>query len=247
MDAPRNVPRPEIEGLVGTPETVLTRALVESLPPNESPAPWSVRCSGLVWIGRGGAAASRALPPALQSSQALMTIGGFIRYNDTPVGPYDEAFGLVAARSGATSWGTVAFMAVDSPASLVGGRTNWAMPKTLSTFTGEPTNGTTMTAQSADGIEWSVSATARAVGPAIPNRSRSKARQQFADGRVGTAMLSFRGRMRPALVTVDVRSEGTLGSWMRSGRHVGAIIESATFTLGEPRLSGVGASRAQQS
>ena len=41
---------------------------------------------------------------------------------------------MVASADGRRSWGNVAFMAVDSETSLVGGRTNWAMPKTLAQF-----------------------------------------------------------------------------------------------------------------
>jgi hypothetical protein len=163
-------------------------------------------------------------------------VGGFVRYADTPVGAYDEVFGLVASHSGLGRWGNVAFMAVDSRPSLVGGRTNWAMPKVLSTFTGEPADGSRMTASSTEGVAWSVNATARAIGPAIPVRGHSETRQQFSDGRIGTSALTFRGRVRPALVTVGVRSEGTLASWLRPGRHLGAIVESATFSLGEPRF-----------
>jgi hypothetical protein len=228
--------RPELAGVVGVPETALSQALIDTLPPNESQAPWECSCTGLIWIGRGGADASRALPPGLRSHRALATVGGFVRYSSTPVGTYDEVFGLVASHSGRQTWGNVAFMSVDSRPSLVGGRTNWAMPKSLSTFSGEPADGTTMTGCSADGIDWSVSATPRALGPALPLRSRSVARQQFSDGRIGTSELTFRGRVRPALVTVDVRSAGSLASWMRPGRHVGAIIESAIFTLDEPRF-----------
>ena len=111
------------------------------------------------------------------------------------------------------------------------------MPKTLSTFSGEPADRSTMTARSVDGVEWTVSATARVLGPAIPLRSQSEARQQFADGRIGTSVLTFRGRVRPAVVTVDVRSEGSLASWLRPGRRLGAVVETAAFTLGEPRFA----------
>ncbi|HUP99918.1 MAG TPA: acetoacetate decarboxylase family protein [Aeromicrobium sp.] len=229
--------RPELAGLAGIPETALPDALVETLPPNEAGAPWDCTCTGLIWLGRGGAHATRALPPALRTHRARATVGGFVRYADTPVGPYDEVFGLIASNSGLRSWGNVAFMAVDSRASLVGGRTNWAMPKVLSTFGGEPAAGSTMTGRAADGVEWSVSATPRALGPAVRVRSRSETRQQFSDGRIGTSRLRFEGRVRPAFVQVEVRSAGPLASWLRPGRHLGAIVESATFTLGEPRFT----------
>lgn len=218
----------------GVPETVLSRALVASLPENLAPAPWECRCSATVWLGRGGKAAAAALPGGLGGGAALATVGGLVRYTDTPVGGYDEVLGLVGSRSGPRPWGHVAFMAVDSPASLVGGRTNWAMPKTLARFDGEP--GTAMSATGTDETEWSVTAVPRAVGPAVPIRAVGNARQRFADGRIGVSRLSFAGRVRPAVVRVDVSSAGTLSAWLRPGRHLGAVIEDATFTLGEPRF-----------
>lgn len=226
--------RIEISGLPGIPEALLSDTLVASLPENLSEAPWTCDCSALMWLGRGGRAAAAALPPALQGNSALATIGGFVRYRQTPVGPYDEVLGMVGSHTGTRPWGHVALMAVDSPSSLVGGRTNWAMPKTLAHFDGAPAAGRTISATSTDGAHWSVSAHARSIGPALPVRSRGTARQQFSDGRVGDSVLTFSGRARPAIITVAVSSEGPLAGWLRPGRHIGAVIEKASFTLGIP-------------
>ena len=106
--------RPEITGVPGVPETTLSADLLARLPDNLAPAPWDVQCAGLVWHGRGGRAVRGAFAPALRNSRALASIGGFVRYSDTPVGTYDEVFGLVASADGMKSWGTVSFMAVDS-------------------------------------------------------------------------------------------------------------------------------------
>lgn len=228
--------RSELTGLRGVPETALSDALLTSLPANQAPAPWECRCSALLWLGRGGRAAAAALPSALAGSPALVTIGGFVRYTDTPVGPYDEVLGMIGSRTGARPWGHVAFMSVDSRPSLVGGRTNWAMPKTLANFDGDPAAGRTVCGTGADDIGWSVSATSRVIGPAVPLKTKRTARQQFSDGRIGDSLLTFAGRVRPAIVTVTVTSPGTLPTWLRPGRHLGAVIESATFTLGEPRF-----------
>ena len=229
-------PRIELTGLPSIAESVLSTALVAGLPANLSPAPWECHCSAVVWVGRGGRAAATVLPPALAGSTALATVGGFVHYTDTPVGPYGEVLAMVGSRTGLRPWGNVAFMAVDSPASLVGGRTNWAMPKSLATFEGQPRAGETVSGTGTDEMSWSVSAAPRAIGPAIPLRSKGVARQQFADGRVGDSTLSFAGRVRPAIVTVQVSSAGTLPQWLRPGRHLGAIVERATFTLGRPRF-----------
>lgn len=144
-------------------------------------------------------------------------------------------FGIVGSRAGLRPFGHVAFMAVDSPTSLVGGRTNWAMPKTLARFEGDP--GTRMSGTGADGVGWSISAAACAIGPAVPFKSKGIARQQFGDGRLGDSLLSFSGRVRPAIVTVEVSSAGDLPAWLRPGRHLGVITEHGTFTLDEPKFS----------
>ncbi|MCV7313968.1 acetoacetate decarboxylase family protein [Mycolicibacillus parakoreensis] len=229
--------RLELSGLPGIPEVALSAGLLARLPQNSAPAPWHCQCSAVVWLGRGGRAATAALPSGLTTNSALMTVGGFVRYTDTPVGPYDEVLGLIGSRSGATPWGTVALMAVDSAASLVGGRTNWAMPKTLARFDGEPAANTTMTARGDDALQWEVGARPRVLlGPSIPVKAAGAARQVFSDGRIGESRLRFSGRVRPALVNVTVTSAGSLSSWLRPGRHLGAVIDSAAFTLDEPRF-----------
>jgi hypothetical protein len=191
----------------------------------------------VVWFGRGGRAATQALPPALRGqARGLGVVGGVVRYLETPVGPYDEVLGMVGSRTGHRPWGSVAFMSVDSEASLVGGRTNWAMPKTLGSFDGAIGNGRTVTGSGADETRWRVSVTPTVIGPALPVRTTGLARQEFPGGRVGDSPLRARGRIRPALVTVEVESEGPLAGWLRPGRHLGAVVEHATFTLGEPRL-----------
>jgi hypothetical protein len=55
--------------------------------------------------------------------------------------------------------------------------------------------------------------------------------QHFPDGALRSAILSGRAKSRPAVVTVEVTSSGQLASWLRPGRHLGAIMTSTTFTL----------------
>lgn len=205
------------------------------LPENTAPAPWTCDARAVVWYARGSAAATEALPPALrESASGLGVVGGMVRYSKTPVGPYDEVFGLVGSRTGGQPWGSVAFMSVDSEASLVGGRTNWAMPKTVATFTGEVGGGRTMTATGADETSWCVTVTPTTYGPVLPMRSRGRCRQEFPGSRVGESLMRGKGRIRLAVVTVEVESDGPLPTWLRPGRHLGAVVESATFSLTEP-------------
>ena len=160
-----------------------------------------------------------------------------MRYSDTPVGPYDEVFGLVGSRTGRRGWGSVCFMSVDSPASLVGGRANWGMPKTLGAFAGEIASGSSVVARGADEVEWSVTATPRVRGPRLPARSRAITRQEFDGGRIGDSRLSASAKIRPALVDVEVSSEGDLATWLTPGRHLGAVVERSTFSLAPPTYS----------
>lgn len=229
--------RTELTGVAGVPETTVSAALLERLPANEAPAPWDCVCEAVMWFGRGGAAARQALPPSLRDdSPALVVVGAMVRYLETPVGAYDEVIGMVGSRSGARPWGSVAFMSVDSETSLVGGRTNWAMPKTLGAFDGDIGSGRTITAAGADETRWRVSATPKVLGPALPLRATGRARQEFPGGRVGQSTMRGQGRIRPAVVTVDVDSDGPLPTWLRTGRHLGAVLERGTFSLAEPRF-----------
>jgi len=230
--------RPEISGVAGVPETLVSDALLSRLPANEAPAPWAVHSQAVIWYARGGASATQALPPALRSGhRGLAVVGGVVRYDETPVGPYDEVFGLVGSRDGRRGFGTVSFMSVDSEASIVGGRANWGMPKTLGAFEGAIGSGRTMTARGADAVGWRVTVTPRVIGPRIPFSMKAVTRQEVSEGRVGDSRLDGKARIRPALVKVEVESDGTLADWLRPGWHLGAVVDECTFSLAPPTYS----------
>ena len=224
-----------LTGLAGVPETLLSRSLVSRLPESAAAAPWTCLGDVVLWVGRGGRSATSALAPALRrGTTGLAVLGAMVRYRETPVGGYDEVLGMVLSRTRLTPWGSVTFMSVDSAASLVAGRTNWAIPKTLSSFTGEVAGGSTFSASGADETRWTVTAKSRVLGPSIRLTARGRLRQQFPDGRVGSIRLKATGVARPALITVEVDSEGPLPSWLRPGRHLGAVAEALRFSLDEP-------------
>ena len=231
------LPRPELTGVGGVPETALSHALLATLPPNETEAPWTVNCSAVLWTVRPTRQASESLPPTLRGRRGVVVIGGIVRYLETPVGPYDEVFGIVMSGYGRQAVGTVTFMAVDSPRSLVGGRTNWAMPKTLAAFEGSIGNGQTVVATGQDSLGWRVSARPRVLGPSLPVRSKAVTRQEFPGGILGDSRLSARGRARPALVDVEVQSDGPLAGWLRPGKHLGSVAEDVTFSMARPELA----------
>jgi hypothetical protein len=216
-----------LPAIAGLPESALDERVRAGLPADAPPAPWTCRCDALVWSARprrpgGPLGAGFDLPAAV--------CGALLSYSDSPVGPYREVLGLLAGMRGLRPSALVPFIAVDSPASLVGGRRNWALPKTLAEFTGDPAAGT----MTATGNGWTVSATARPFGPALPLRLAGWLEQPWPDGRPRTAWLTGRASAQPALVRVAVRSEGSLARWLRPGRHLGLLLRRAEFSLAAP-------------
>lgn len=226
----------DLQAVPGVPESTLDAATLAQLPDSAPPAPWEVRCSAIVWFDRASRTALSALDPAVASlGRPVTVIGGMVRYDDTPVGTYDEVFGVVGLRRGMGVIGSVPFMAVNSHASLVGGRSNWSLPKSIAAFTGAPGSGSTFAASgvNATGAEWSVRASARAIGPSLPVRRAARLAQAWPDGVVRESTMHARGRMQLAMMHVEVSSSGPLGTWLRSGRRLGAIVSDSTFTLTE--------------
>lgn len=222
----------DILAVPGVPESRLDEATLAQLPSEAPPAPWVCDCDAVVWMHRPSRAASEAIDPAVASTGRVFgVIGAMVRYRSTPVGTYNEVFGAVGLRDGRSVFGSVPFMAVDSLVSLVGGRTNWSLPKSIATFSGSPSGSEAMAAEAAG---WTIRATPRVLGPALPARLSGRLAQCWPDGQIRDAVLRSRGRMRPALVRVDVRSDGPLATWLRSGWHLGAVISDATFTLPKP-------------
>ena len=150
-----------------------------------------------------------------------------VSYADTPVGPYREVFGAVGLRAGRAVRGTVPFMAVDSPDSLVGGRTNWSLPKSLAEFEGEPGD----PEMTATGDGWSVRVRTRPYGPTFRIPMSGRIVQAWPDGTLREAAVDGSGRGRSAIVTVEVESTGDLPSWLRPGRHLGTVVAQASFTM----------------
>ncbi|RJQ75770.1 hypothetical protein D5S17_20435 [Pseudonocardiaceae bacterium YIM PH 21723] len=215
----------ELLRVPGVPETAVAPEVLAQLPTEVPPAPWRCRGSAVLWLSRGGAAASAALPDGIRT-RGLFAAGGFIRYTDTPVGSYDEVMGIVGFRDGFSLLGNVAFMAVDSLTSLAGGRTNWAMPKTVASFAGSPGD-----AMQASGDGWQVDATVRPFGPRLPLRMSMVAAQQWPDGQIRRALMRLRSSARLAVVDARVESDRELNGWLRPGKHLGLVTSNLEFTL----------------
>jgi hypothetical protein len=142
-------------------------AVSGSCPPRPAPppAPWHSRIDAVLWWHRALPTASRELLPAELGRPLPVTLGGLIAYREGPVGPYGELFAAVGVLRGARVAGHVPFMAVDSAASVAGGRANWSLPKELAAFEGDPGPPGRVAAR---GEGWAVEAVARARPRALP-------------------------------------------------------------------------------
>lgn len=221
---------PRMTGLAEVPgvrESTLDAQTAGSLPAQAPPAPWECDSCAILWLGRGRGVRD-TVGTLLPGGVAMIVVGGMISYRRTPVGPYHEVFGGVGLRTGRRVSVSIPFMAVDSPDSVVGGRQNWSLPKVLAEFSGQPGAGATMTAI---GDGWTLHVTAHQLGPRLPVQMTGKLVQRWSDGVFRAAVLTGRAKARPALVRVEVASSGQLGSWLRPGRHLGAILTDATFTV----------------
>jgi hypothetical protein len=217
----------DVPGIRGT---ELTQEILGRLPEYAPAAPWGLRASMLAWVAPPPRAAAAARQRGI-AGRPLAVGGMFVSYEETPVGAYDEVVGFVALRRRWSVTQHIPFIAVDSPASVVGGRANWGLPKTLATFSGHPVRERAMSARHG---EWEVTARARAFGPALPARSRSTLVQAGPKG--GEERFRGRARVRVRAALVHVRTSGLpeLTGWLRSGRFPGLIIERFDGELGPP-------------
>ena len=164
--------------------------------------------------------AAQALVPDRLRPGPRVTVAALIRYLDSPVGAYSEVLACPHLLAGALRRGVLArvhvpFIAVDSNASVHGGRAHWALPKALAAFADTEVNG--------DG--WQVSATATPKGPWLPVRGRLGSAQVNGSGTTLSAVTTSKGKARLATVRVTVASRGELASWLLPGTHRGAVLK----------------------
>ena len=199
--------------LPGVPESALPAELLAQLPASTTPAPWSCRVRAVVWVQRSQAPLPAGSPYA---GLALpLTFGAFVDYLETPVGPYREVFAGPLLRRVGRPLAHIPFIAVDSLASVHGGRAHWQLPKAMAAFSGDIGGGDA----SVTGDGWSVRVSATSYGPRLPVVSPFGSAQ---GGR--TAPVDLRGRGR--LSRVHVTAQGpTLTGWLGTGTHPGLVAE----------------------
>ena len=112
----------------------------------------------------------------------------------------------------------MAFIAVDSGASVVGGRSNWALPEVLARFDGDIGSDGQATSR---GPDWAVQVVTRSRVLRLPVRLRCSCCQVWPGSALRHFPLKVQGWSRPASVDVEVSSSGSLATWLASGRHLG--------------------------
>ena len=194
---------PVLEAIEGVPESALAGEVAARVPAASAEAPWDVRLEAVVWWHRAALGAERYLPAALRGRRTVpLTVGAFVRYLDTPVGPYHEVLGAPVLLAEAPLPAVVVpFIAVDSLASVHGGRANWALPKVLARF--EWPAGTARGFEvDAEGDGWSVLASVRPRPRRFPVAAPVRNRQVTASG----AEIAFDTRARGRATGGDRRA-----------------------------------------
>jgi hypothetical protein len=216
-----------LQGVAGVPESALADADAARLPHESAPAPWATVLDAVVWYHRAAPGAEHRLPSALRGSRTIpLTVGALISYRETPVGPYKEVLGspvLLSERPLPAA--AIPFIAVDSTASVHGGRANWALPKALARFDW-PESMRGGFEIDAEGDGWSVHATVHSRPRGFPVAGPLRTRQ-------GPIAFTTRARGRARLATVELETRGTtLPGWLRSGRHSALVLEGARADVG---------------
>lgn len=233
--------RGDLGDVPGSQQTVLGAGQLARLRPYDqvhaAHAPWVCRLEATVWWRAAGPAArpalAAALPPGLAGARPLGAAAAVVRYLDTPVGPYREVLaGVVVLLRGVPTL-HVPFIAVDSPASVVGGRREWALPKTEARFPVDRHGA----AQTAEGDGWSVTARPRRSRlPVVPVVAPVPLRQVGPGGVAVSALMVGAGVLRSATVEVVVEADDALAAWLPAGRCRGATVTAGRFRLGSPTV-----------
>jgi len=158
------------------------------------PAPWISEIDAVIWLQR-----------------APLAVAGLIAYRAGPVGPYREAFVAPLGPRGAQ----VTFMAVDSEPSLAGGRGNWALPKEMARFEGDPGTPGRVTVT---GAGWTLAVSTRARPRSVPAYGLFVCAQPWPDGVTRAFRVTIRGRARPG--SVEVEGRGRRPAVLIGGRQV---------------------------
>lgn len=235
----------EIGQLPGVEETRLDSSLAARLPAQTPGPPWRTRIEAVVWLHPARPAAARALPAGYSAWPRSVSIGAFIRYLDSPVGPYHEFLACPALLASAGLRVHVPLIAVDSLPSLHGGRAHWGLPKTLAELAWcDPATGIAIrpgTSGScgalgvrARGADWAVSADVRARGPEVPFLLRFRFVQPHPGGGTLRTRASVYGRARLARSTLVGTAGASFAEWLPDGTYRGFLVTGARLRIAAP-------------
>jgi Acetoacetate decarboxylase (ADC) len=221
-----------VTAAAGLPETQLPADLLARLPDSVAGAPWHTRCRVVTWLHAVDASALDAFPAAIRPDGVALVAWALVRYSDTPVGPYDEIAATLLP-DGGDGYGHIPFIVVDSLPSIVGGRTNWLLPKALARFGwSEDSLAVTVSGEAPDYPEWSISAVIEPSGDSTPLDIPNHVQQASTDGEVRRFDGTLSGSMRMASVIVDGQAEGPLSSLLVPGRYDGTVLSDCEFHVG---------------
>jgi len=221
-----------VSAAVGLPETVLPESLIARLPEAASvaPAPWATKCQVVSWLHAIDSDAAAILPEPIRRDGLSIVAWALVRYDETPVGPYNEIAATLLPDDGI---GHIPFIVVDSLPSIVGGRANWLLPKALARFDWSDDFASVAVSPLEPATPaWSVSLHIEASGQATPLTIPSNLQQVASDGHVGGCAGTMEGAMRSATVTVDGHADGPLAALLKPGAYDGTIQSECTFTCG---------------
>lgn len=217
---------------VGLPETRLPDALVSRLPETAAAAPWRTRCQVVTWLHAVDPEALDAFPAAIRPVSVAMVAWALVRYDETPVGPYSEVAATLIPAEG-DGYGHIPFIVVDSPASVVGGRANWLLPKALARFAWSDDNRSVAVRPDQPAAPaWRIDLRWEPAGDATDLSVDNHVEQVGASGIVGRFDGTMRGALSPATVTVDGEASGALAALLTPGRYDGTSIADASFDVG---------------
>ncbi len=189
-------------------------------------APWELAGECVVALIR--APASRPpLPAGLHPMPGPLVVVA-ARFTESPVGPYLELSVAEPARVGARIGLCVTLMVVDSPASRLGGRLNWGLPRELGTLRW-------LADQDERTLAWEdrdIVVTGRPSGPSAPMIAPVRSLQRRADGLVVVGG-RLRGHARPA--RVELTAPDTDGLAGLAGSHRGMVLTGVRMVVNPAR------------
>lgn len=216
--------------VAGVPESALPADVAGRLPATTAAPPWRCVVDAVLWWHRAAPGAADVIPGGVPAgARALpVTVAALVRYRSSPVGAYSEVFASPVLLAAPAPSVMIPFIAVDSLASVAGGRAHWALPKALASFAWEG-YGAAVT-----GNGWTVDVTTTTRGPRLPLAGVLPTAQPWPDGVLRCGLVRTHGWSRVA--AVDVASTGaSLPSWLLAGRHRALVLTGARMTVGASR------------